>query len=470
MRRPLSLLACAGLLAAADPITVTVHPGRVLRELSPRFAGANFVALWNPVGASAGLRAALPRLGLGHIRFPGGVPCQWWDWQDPLGSGWTTITTGTAWELAKACDAELILQTNIATTRTDTNKRTGKTFSFDASPQHQAGWLTWCREQGISVAWWEIGNEPEMDAPKERKADAMAWYNQIYGEQVKALRQADPRVRVLGPVSTNEWFWWAQGNLAKFLAAHGDRHGDGLADGISLHWYPEGGKGTWEARRATAQHWQQCWDFIARTIAEHDTRPLPVFVTEWNWAGGQDNDSARRWAAALGNADIVGMFRRTGVAAHSFFCLQKIDRGWGILAGDKDSRAQDRPSPGFFTLALADRLGRRVLALDNPADEGNEFAAYAGGEADGGVRVLLINKTGEARTVAIAVEGGAGAGRLDLLQPGDGALAAEQVVLNGVADPDPAAGPLPAGTVLDAAHPQVALPPYGVALASFARP
>jgi len=459
------------LLTAGDAIVVRVDAKQPLHQVSDRFAGSNFCALWNDTGATPGAVAATAKLGLGTIRFPGGVPCQWWDWQEPLASGWTTITTGTAWDLAKAGGSQLALQTNTANTSKGTDKETGKQYSFDSSPEHQAAWVRWCREQGMQVAWWEIGNEPEMDAPKDIKGDdarVFTWYNEVYGKQVAALRAVDPKLRVAGPASTNEWFWWRQNNIGKFLAAHGDRTGTGLADIISLHWYPEGGKGGWEEKRSTAQRWQQAWDFIRAVIAKHDTRQLPVLVSEWNWGGGQDNDSAAAYATALGNADIVGMFRRTGVWAHQHFCLQHIQRGWGMLATKKDSRPESRPSPTFFSLLLAGRLGRHVLPVMNPADEGNVLAAYAGKDDAGGVQVLLISKSGEAQSVRLEIGGDVAAtGSLLLMEPGTGGLQAGSVKLGGVDDPDPTVADMPAGAPLRA-DAVIALPPYGLALATFA--
>ena len=106
----------------------------------------------------------------------------------------------------------MVFQTNTATNKEDRNNDTGQAFRFDNSAAHQAAWVKFCQNQGIEVAFWEIGNEPEMDAPQEHKQSqeaVYAWYNRVFREQAEALKNADPRVRIMGPAATNTWFWWA---------------------------------------------------------------------------------------------------------------------------------------------------------------------------------------------------------------------------------------------------------------------
>ncbi|MCL1888093.1 MAG: glycoside hydrolase family 44 protein, partial [Kiritimatiellaeota bacterium] len=336
MKKPLifALLALSAL--AQQTATVTINTGKVLHKVAGReYHGVNLVALWNDTGTVAETKRAYEQMGMGLVRFPGGVPCQWYDWKEPLASGWTTQTPQTAWEFAKAGHSKMVFQTNTATDQS--TDKDGKKYSFNSSGEHAAAWVAAMKKANVGVAFWEIGNEPEMDAPKEFKDKGQAaiyeWYNAKYAEQVKAIRKADPKARVMGPSATNTWFWWAEGNLAKFLKAHGNRGGSGLADAISLHWYPGGGDAPWENKRGIVQgEWPKAMDFIRKTIREHDSRDLPVYITEWNWGAGDKNESGSEFANALGVADTVGMFLRTGVAGHNFFCLQRVKRNWGVLA------------------------------------------------------------------------------------------------------------------------------------------
>ena len=248
----------------------------MLHQFAPDAHGTNLVALWNDTGDSPGAVRAFSQMGLGLVRFPGGVPAQWYDWKEPLATGWTELTPERAWRMAQAGGARMVFQTNSATSEGGVNESTGKPYKFDNSAAHQAEWVSFSRAKGIGVAFWEIGNEPEMDAPKPLKADqaaVYAWYNKVFGEQARAIKALDPQARVLGPASTNTWFWWHEGNLAKFLGAHGNKRGTGLVDAVSLHWYPDGGAGPWESKRGEAQGWADAMKFIRGVIGRERLAP-----------------------------------------------------------------------------------------------------------------------------------------------------------------------------------------------------
>ncbi|MEI8243048.1 MAG: glycoside hydrolase family 44 protein [bacterium] len=401
--------------AVATPVRVDIDAGTVLHTVDERsFHGINFVALWNDTGDAPGAVQAFSRMGQGLVRFPGGCPCEWYDWKDPLASGFSTLTPDAAWRFAKAGGARMIFQTNIANDGGGTNKTTRAPYTFDSSGAHAAGWVNSAREAGIGVAFWEIGNEPEMDAPgphKKSQEAVYAWYNAKFEEQARAIRKADPKARIMGPAACNTWFWWHEKNLEKFMKAHGNKAGSGLVDAVSLHWYPEGSAGTWAQKRGTAQEWVACMDYIRRTLRQYDTRDLPVYITEWNWGAGDKTDGARRLSNALGVADCLGMFLRTGVAGQTFFCLQKIDRGWGVLAMKQDCRPQNSASPTYYALALASQLGGAVLATTNSADEANVLSAYATRKKNGSLQVMLINKSNGVIPVQLAFRGYAPVGR-----------------------------------------------------------
>lgn len=450
------------------PARVRVDTGKVLHEVGPDAHGTNLVALWNDTGDSPGAVRAFSQMGLGLVRFPGGVPAHWYDWKDPLASGWTELTPERAWRLARAGGARMVFQTNAATSEGGRNEKTGKPYRFDNSAAHQAEWASFCRRNGIDVALWEIGNEPEVDAPEPFKKDQStiyAWYNEVFEKQARAIKALDPQARVLGPASTNTWFWWGEGNLAKFLRAHGNRHGTGLVDAVSLHWYPGGGDGPWESKRGEAQAWAEAMKFVRGVIEENDSRPLPLYVTEWNWGGGDQNTSARKLSNALGCADSVGMFLRTGVAGHTHFCLQKIDRGWGVLAMKADSRPVDRPSPTYFALVLAARLHGRILDVASDLDAKNVLSVYGAQTEDGAVRVLLINKSGDRIEAGLSLPGRSEA-LVETLVGVDGGIEDEDVVFNGVRSPNPSRDDLPRPSA-EAARGPWSLPPYSITLISF---
>ena len=168
---------------------------KVLHEVAPDAHGTNFVALWNDTGDSPGAVRAFSQMGLGLLRFPGGVPAHWYDWKEPLATGFTELTPERAWKMAQAGGARMVFQTNAATSESGVNKSTGKPYTLDNSAAHQAEWVSFSRRNHIGVAFWEIGNEPEMGAPQPFKKDQAAvytWYNKVFGEQARAIKAIDP--------------------------------------------------------------------------------------------------------------------------------------------------------------------------------------------------------------------------------------------------------------------------------------
>ena len=449
---PVFMMGLAGGMYAADPLPLimTIDTATVLHRTGDQYHGTNLTALWNDTGVTEASTKAFATLDLRLVRFPGGVPCQWYDWKTPLDSGWSTTTPELAWSLAQASGASMVFQTNTATKSDGNDEKTGKHYSFDNSAEHQADWVSAAAQAGMKVAWWEIGNEPEMDAPKEHKGNldhVYAWYNKVYTDQVTAIRARDGKAKILGPASTNTWFWWNQQCLGKFLKAHGNRSGDGLVDGVSLHWYPETDKGDWIKHSGAAQEWAEAMVFIRKTIDENDTRPLPVFISEWSWGGGMNHKGNSGMANALGTADIIGMFERTGVAGHTHFCFQRIDGNWGVVALAKDERPANEPSPAYFALALASRLRGDVLPVNHTANERNDVSAYAARDKQM-LRIMLINKQATPRPVQLALTKAMAVSEVTVneLKPVDGSIGATEVILNGVTSPRPLQGSWPAPT------------------------
>ncbi len=428
----------AVMTAVAADVTIDIDETTVVHRTDATFSGTNLCALWNPTMVGPATRKAASQLGLDLIRFPGGVPAHWWDWEKPFQTGESKFTAEMVWSFAQECGAKVMFQTNTCTTNPAKN--------LDASGKHQADWVAYAKKQGIDVAWWEIGNEPENDGPgKENLDNVMAWYNGKFTEQGTAMKAVDPRARIMGPSSTNVYFWWNQHCLEKFLVAHGNLKGDGLTDGISLHWYPEGGAGAWEQKRATAQGWYGAMDFLRKAIAPLDDRNLPIYITEWNWGGGFNTPYCRFLSNALGCADVVGMFLKTGVNGHTHFVLQGT-QGWGLLGENYDPSGENNPTVTYYAIALADKLRGEVLACKGSVDEGNVMSAYATRDPHGRIEVMLINKTAKTQSVAVSfakfkaklkgVDVYSLAGKT--ANPNE-----ESAVYNGVAAPRPQADTLP---------------------------
>lgn len=391
------------LIEQARTVSVFVDDTRILHQARGAFDGVNMVALWNETNDDPGTVKAFDVMGQKVIRFPGGVPAEWYDWERPLDSGMTVLSPQRIWNMARSGGASLIFQTNAATFKTAMSG--GKPYHLDNSGAHAAAWVKAAKAAGMQVAYWEIGNEPEMDAPDKAKGSddsVYRWYNAKFAEQARAIKAAVPSARVMGPASANEWYWWHQENLAKFLAAEGNRHGTGLVDAVSIHWYPYQSEQAWTiARGDPEREWPRAMDAIEGMIGAADTRNLPVYVTEWNFEGGSADMGGTKLANALGAADCLGEFRETGVAGEEYFCLQHLDHGWGVLASKNDKWPLNYPSPTYFALKMGAMMLPREYSVSCDADRADEMSAYASGDGAGHRIVMLINKTDVVKTANI---------------------------------------------------------------------
>lgn len=443
------LLASAAALASwSFAYDISINTTAVINSVDEHFDGINHVAFWHSTHDHPRAKAALNQMHLGLLRFPGGVPCHWYDWEYPLATGWTPMTPLRVAAFAHNAGARVIFQTNTRNYDPAPDRR------FDPSGAHQAGWVTYAQLHGINVAFWEIGNEPEIDRPDHvpNDQDAIyAWYNAVYRDHATNIWARDPQARILAPASCNVWFWWGLDNLGKFLRAHGNVQGSGLADAISLHYYPEGRAGSvadWNTHRNKNLDWERCMtNYIIPTLRALDTRPLPLYITEWNWGGGTDNTSARTLANALGCADIVGAFRETGVKGHTHFTLHHINNNWGVLATESDYRPQCEVSPTYHALRLAALLGRDVLKVTHSADRGNVLSVYAARDpVHNTYHVMAINKSNNPVPLHFNFINYSPAGKTLLvhtLRGITGSILDDNVILNNVTNPQPGWATLP---------------------------
>ena len=430
---------------AASSTLVTVHVRHTVHVLPPTFFGINDVAFWGQ-GASPASARALKQTPIHTVRFPGGAPADWYDWQDPYYKGWSQTSPLQAWKLARSFGAQrMVFGTNY---QGHLPNPPGRSYSVN-SPQNAAAWVTYDRRLHIDGDM-EVGNEEDLGM-HQANDPAFVSYVHAFNAQARAMHRANPRVRVLGPVGANEYYWWGLNSLSTFLASAGNRTGSGQVDGISLHWYT----GTsWSDSRNAAQSWLSSsgpWAAIQKMIHAHDSRALPVYITEWNIGTSQHNAFNPTVGHALVVADVVGAFALSGVAGQDYFGLRGAS-SWGLFYGTGESRPVDTPTSTYYALALWRHMGKRVLSTQ-VADGSTGLSTYATTGKGGSVQVLLINKQRTARTVTVQLNGTSAAGRrlsVYSLAGASGSVGDLNARYDGITMPSPQAalpGPRTLGTV-----------------------
>jgi hypothetical protein len=436
---------------ASSSQNITIDAGNEIQQIDYPFWGVNYVAFWDEIQGSDASRAALRNAGIEVLRFPGGEPANWYDWSHEYDSSdeWSTTSTTDLWAYAQGIGAELLLQTNPTTNRTNDERQPN-----DPSGNHAAGWVQFTSDQGMTARYWEIGNEPDLKMQNANDWQFLNWYFDAFDEQAAAMRAVDPDIKIFGPAGTNTYQWWFLGSLEMFLKRAGNRQGSGQADGVSLHYYPAaGGCRSWDDVRDAGQGWANNMDHIQSMIKEYDDRDLPVFISETNAAVGAmecADDINQEMGAALANADLFGAYRDSGVQAIQFFGAIHNSKTWGLLYGAKDDQPADTPTPSYFILPIWTQTGDTVLKVSGLSDPAETLSAYASRKSDGSLQVLLINKTAGETPVNLNFESFNPAGSTvdiyELRPAGNEGIKAQEVIYNGRRMPDITAASLPAPT------------------------
>lgn len=404
---PGSLAACSPAAQAVPRVDTISVNGRVgLRVIPANFFGINYVAFWDPAQGSQASANALEQTPIRSVRFAGGDPGDWYDWQDPYypttavspsSSSSTSPVQLAKW--AARFGATAVFQTNYQGNRPNPP---GQPYAVN-SPQNQAAWVTYDLAHGIN-AIMEVGNEEDINMTSHHDRDFEP-YITAFTAQAAAMHAADPDVKVYGPAATNEYYWRALDSLGMFLKQTGNKTGSSEVDGVSLHFY----RGTgWNDTKGAAQTWncKGCdWPFITREIAENDTRHLPVDISEWNLG---DSDTGTGFNQTVGHAlvyaDMIGAFAQSGVAQEDYFDLHAA-KGYGLLYGVGEARPVDTPTPTYYATALWGHMGSTVLPLTQTDKASSTVSAYATRKSDGSVQVLAINKTGSEQPLQIDYTG-----------------------------------------------------------------
>ncbi|MBZ9750076.1 hypothetical protein K7W42_04280 [Deinococcus sp. HMF7604] len=287
------------LLLAAQAGAVTVTPGPdAPRPIRPDTVSGFNLGNWMPVvEALPQLRA----LDTALLRWPGGNVG---DENDLTPAGLQTLKTN--WTLLG--EPALIVQTRVFT-----RAGVGK-----ASPADAAQAVRDARDKGLRVAYWEIGNEPNLYATN--RSDP-SWTPEKYCATVRAQRAAilavDPAARIAGP---------AVSNPGEYLNEVIRRCGDAL-DLVTWHLYPTDGSAAPAAALASAEQATTSAEQVRALWADPATnplghlKPLNMAVTEYglSWR----TNKGRHLSDAVGGlwaAEATLRFSAAG-ASTAYFAL-----------------------------------------------------------------------------------------------------------------------------------------------------
>ena len=436
-------------LSAADNVVVDMTT--VSRTTPTNFFGINASAFWDGATTSATSAQALAQTPIKLVRFAGGAPADYYDWQDPYYKAWSHTSPLDLWRYARQFGAAPMFQTNY---QGHLPNPPGRAYAVN-SPENAAAWVSYNAAQKIP-AMMEVGNEEDIKVNLVHDP-LFQPYIDAFNAQARAMHAAatasGTSVQVIGPAGTNLWQWWNRDSLGMFLKQAGNRFGTGQVDGVSIHWY---GGASWYAAKGQPQYWLSPggpWTAIQALVKANDTRRLPVYLSEWNMGAG---DSGNTFNATAGHglviADMLGALLRSGLAGEQYYQTHGVN-GWGLLYGVNEARPLDTATPAYYATALWGQMGDQVRPLTQSDDPASMVSAYAASRAGGAVQVLAVNKLPHPRTLRLSFNGATPAGhrlRVYSLSALHGSVSDLDVVYDGRVSPSPQQplpGPLDGGVI-----------------------
>ncbi|GHF50532.1 hypothetical protein HNQ07_002946 [Deinococcus metalli] len=372
--RTLALLILAG---AAHAATVTPGPGPARPILPASVSGFN-LGNWMPVVEHV---PALNALNPATLRWPGG---NIGDEQNRTPEALQTLKS--TWTLLGR--PPLVIQTRVY------SRPGGNRDGADAknTPADAADLVRMARGLDLTVAYWEIGNEPDLYATN--RSDP-SWTPEKYCGVVRAQRAAilaaDPAAKIAGP---------AVSNPGPFLDAVIKTCGDAL-DLVTWHLYPSNGDGTDAEAFASIEKVQGTLTRVQGLWADPATnplgqgRPLAQGVTEY--AQSYRSDRATHLSDAVGGlwaAEAALRLSEGGAALNTYFSL---------MATGNHGLLDDAGYPRFSYAAFRELAHYRGETLDLLSDDPAVWVH--GARQDKLITVFALNTAATSTPLTISVPG-----------------------------------------------------------------
>ena len=410
---PVGGLRAAGPMAGAEP-TMTVRLDRVTdRTVSERLLGFNIVyaknpdSLWRSGVLAKGIRDCRP----GFLRYPGGTVNTYFHWESPTGNGWEDCWD-PQYDPSRNRPAEGFMDIDeyIALVRetgaeplVGININSGFRWNrVEEGIQEALRLMKYCRDKGLNVKYWYMGNEPYMH-DCNGGASTPAEYGRMINAFVPRMKEFDPDIKIIA--NWHATFRKHGGQYDELLSVAGHN-----IDVIDVHWYCMWGNASWDQWLAKTPCGVFTGDSYAseigrfREIAERNGFPeLQLASLEWNVGPGKRTSGPRLTAdqSALVQAEMMMQFMQGGLDMATFWPLF-WDSEFGFRSFFDKKTGKLQPTSEILKIFGTFQGGSLVECAVTPAQEKVVSLTVRDAKA-GKVHLCLLNKNGHA--VGASVEG-----------------------------------------------------------------
>ncbi|WP_018606260.1 GH39 family glycosyl hydrolase [Uliginosibacterium gangwonense] len=377
-------LLCVGPWAHAEaPKSVnfqvdTLHPGvEVNRQVT---AGFNFGNWMNMAEFGQVMSANVPPA---TLRFPGGNVGDDQDMNEPV-----LDLFATNLKLLHAENIPVIIQTRTFPGRGSSVPKN--------RPEDAATAARLAAERKINVAYWQVGNEPDLyPVTRGDPSWTAEHYCEVFRAQAMAIKAVDPSAKFAGP-GVSGAVPAASDYLKTFVKHCGD-----VVDMLTWHIYPTDGTGAEEsalAKISEPEYWlaeyRKNWEDPAKNPLGYQ-RKIEFGMTEYglSWSTNKSNLLADMPAAMFAVETALRM-ARAGMHAAYYFAYQGVGFH-GLL--DQDGF----PRPSYYGFRMIHDLKGHFVELAC-----NDKEVWANAVQDGNkLNLIVMNTSKEERSLSLMMPG-----------------------------------------------------------------
>lgn len=263
-------------------------------------------------------------------------------------------------------------------------------------PEDAAAAARMAADRKINVAYWQVGNEPDLYAVTRGDPSWTAeHYCEVFRAQATAVKAVDPKAKFVGPGVSG-----AVPAAADYLKTFVKNCGD-VVDMLTWHIYPTDGTGSDEAALAKIsepEYWlaeyRKTWADPAKNPLGYQ-RKIEFGMTEYglSWSTNKASFLADMPAVMFATETALRM-ARAGLHAGYYFAYQGVG-----FHGLLDQDGYPRPSYYGFRM-INDLRGRFVEVASNDKEVWSDAVLD-----DGKLSLIVMNTSKAARELSLTIPG-----------------------------------------------------------------
>ena len=361
----------------APPLLAAKFSGDLHKTLQkvPDIYGIN-VALYAPDFLDARSLPAERALGLGVVRYPGGLRADEEDWQKTLHAKDSNADTDEFLDWCGKVGCTPMFTANVG----------------DGTPERAAAWVKYVNQtrRGPKVQLWEVGNEIYGDWHRyyaKWGKDGGTSYGKAVRAYVKAMKAVDPTLKV-----SAVWMLGGPWNRAVFKEVAD------VVDAVSVHHYAqnEGSESDLGLLASSGEAGALMRD-VRKQLDELGVhgRKYEIWLSEWNSVDANPNAQIMQHVNALFIADYLGHLAQSPIQIANLWALyngrDKRLGDYSVLALSSDPQGFNFRRPAYWGFQMMSENLRGTL-LSGATDQ-EALSGWMCKHADGKVALVFVNKS-----------------------------------------------------------------------------